>query len=164
MQLFIWAYKAWQSPDRVREVCVKWIHEKLNNHPEDPRPSPTKKVMSIKVVLGWLTFRILIVVLILVFCSCAIGLWLKSRNCNGLGTVQTAWGIASYVATAGARRYHGQIDETEYHAFERKAILQPTVLFCDLILPFELPYSISSKGTVRILSSGFLFPISQAII
>jgi hypothetical protein len=42
-----------------------------------------------------------VVVLFLIILSFSIGMWFQSRDPTDLVTIQTAWGIASYVATAG---------------------------------------------------------------
>lgn len=106
MQQHFWAYNSWNLPDRVAKGWSQWIHETLNNHSEDPRSGQPEMSLSVEVVLGWSKFRISLVVLLPVYLSLAIGLWLNSRDWSNLATIQTAWGIASYIATAGARKYY----------------------------------------------------------
>lgn len=58
-------------------------------------------MLSIELILGWSTTRIPIIVLTPVLLSLAIGLWLNSSDWTDNTTIQTAWEMASYVATAG---------------------------------------------------------------
>jgi hypothetical protein len=78
-----------------------WIKKELNQDSADP----AKGKISLEIVLGWSIFRISIVVLTPVLLSLAIGLWLNSRNWADPTTIQTAWGVASYIATAGACKF-----------------------------------------------------------
>ncbi|KAF5977936.1 hypothetical protein FCOIX_6268 [Fusarium coicis] len=57
---------------------------------------------GLELVLDWSVTRISIVVLIPVLLSLAIGIWLNSKAWTDLATIQTAWGTASYIVTAGA--------------------------------------------------------------
>jgi hypothetical protein len=58
--------------------------------------------ISLEIVLGQSPLRIAIVVLQPFLLILAIGLWFQSRNPTNLATVQTVWGIASYIVTAGS--------------------------------------------------------------
>jgi hypothetical protein len=58
-------------------------------------------MLSIEVKLSWSNERIALAVLAPVFLSLAIGLWLNSRDWTDPTMTSTAWGVASYVATAG---------------------------------------------------------------
>jgi hypothetical protein len=40
-----------------------------------------------------------------VLLSLAVGVWLNSRDWADLATIQTAWGTASYVVTAGGCKF-----------------------------------------------------------
>ncbi|KAL9572289.1 hypothetical protein ACKAV7_003490 [Fusarium commune] len=57
---------------------------------------------GLELVLDWSVTRISIVVLVPVLLSLAIGIWLNSKAWTDLATIQTAWGTASYIVTAGA--------------------------------------------------------------
>jgi hypothetical protein len=56
---------------------------------------------ALELVLDWSVARITFVVLLPVLLSLAVGVWLNSRDWTDLATIQTAWGTASYVVTAG---------------------------------------------------------------
>jgi hypothetical protein len=103
-RLFL-AYKSWWSPDRIGDGWAVWIHETINDASENPRANPDGDALSFEVVLGWSKFRIAVVILLPILLSLVIGIWFNSRNWNDLSTIQTAWGIASYVATAGGRKF-----------------------------------------------------------
>lgn len=60
---------------------------------------------SLELVLGWSSTRISVVVLLPVLLSLAIGIYLNSSNWSDLATIQTAWGTASFVVTAGGCRF-----------------------------------------------------------
>ena len=79
-----------------------WIHERLNELKFEPDGGYLSKQLSIEIVLGWSPLRISIVVLGPFLLSLAVGLWFQSRNPMDLATIQTAWGIASYIVTAGS--------------------------------------------------------------
>jgi hypothetical protein len=78
---------------------MKWVHTALNQNSYDPAHGDR---LSIEVILDWSIPRISAVVLTPVLLSLGIGIWLNSRNWSDLATIQTAWGVASYIATAGA--------------------------------------------------------------
>jgi hypothetical protein len=76
----------------------------MNNGSLDPQHSP-ENGLSLEVVLGWSPVRISIVILSPIILSLAIGLWFQSRNPRDLITIQTAWGIATYVVTTGSCKF-----------------------------------------------------------
>jgi hypothetical protein len=86
-----WAY---HSGAKDARDWTTWIEESLNEEDDEHG-------FSIEIVLGWSPIRISIVVLTAVILSLAIGIWFQSRNPTDLVTVQTAWGIATYIVTAG---------------------------------------------------------------
>jgi hypothetical protein len=79
-----------------------WIHQALNDSKDEPHNGLYSKQLSLEIVLGWSPFRIAIVVLGPFLLSLAVGLWFQSRNPTDLATIQTAWGIASVIVTAGS--------------------------------------------------------------
>lgn len=89
-------YKSWLVPNYITLAWANWIHQTLNNGLNDV---PT--TYALELVLDWSATRISIVVLLPVLLSLAIGLWLNSSAWTDLATIQTAWGTASYVVTAG---------------------------------------------------------------
>ena len=54
-----------------------------------------------ELVLRWSGLCLSFVVLGPVLLSLAVGVWFQSKNPTDLATVQTAWGMASYVTIAG---------------------------------------------------------------
>lgn len=98
------AYSSWRRPHGIEEEWVDWIDKALNSRSNDPTTCD-EKLLSIEVVLGWSTLRISIVVLAPVILSLAVGFWLNSKNWGDSTTIQTAWSVASYIATAGACQY-----------------------------------------------------------
>jgi hypothetical protein len=101
LHLLFRAYKSWWNSDRIGEGWTRWIHKTINNSSTDPRADADGNSLSIEVVMGWSPFRISVVILLPTLLSLVIGIWFNSRDWNDLSTIQTAWGIASYVATAG---------------------------------------------------------------
>jgi hypothetical protein len=94
---FHWSYR---SRTNNAEDWTRWIRESLNNDSDDPLHSGDCG-LSLDLVLGWSPIRISNVILGPVILSLVLGLWFQSRSPNDLVTIQTAWAIASYVATAG---------------------------------------------------------------
>jgi hypothetical protein len=94
-------YKSWAVPSHISLAWANWIHQALNNNSLDV----VDGTFAIEVVLGWSATRISIAVLFPVLLSLAIGLWLNSAAWTDLATIQTAWGTASYVVTAGGRKF-----------------------------------------------------------
>ncbi|KAH6884164.1 hypothetical protein B0T10DRAFT_531399 [Thelonectria olida] len=97
LELLLHTYKRWHVPDYITQKWARWIHETLNNDSLDV----VKGSLALEIVLGWSMTRIAIVVLLPVLLSLAIGLWLNAKAWTDLTTIQTAWGTASYIATAG---------------------------------------------------------------
>ncbi|KAK4225962.1 hypothetical protein QBC38DRAFT_394365 [Podospora fimiseda] len=98
LQLLLRAYNRWFTPSYATQAWAQWIHETLNNGSYNV----VEGRYALELVLDWSVTRISIVILAPVLLSLAIGLWLNSSNWNDLGTIQTAWGTASYVVTAGS--------------------------------------------------------------
>jgi hypothetical protein len=94
-------YKSWYVPSHSALIWANWIHQTLNNSSLDV----VDGTYAIEVVLDWSATRISIVVLFPVLLSLAIGLWLNSAAWTDLATIQTAWGTASYVVTAGGCKF-----------------------------------------------------------
>lgn len=97
LQVFLHMYKSWSVPSHIALAWANWIHQTLNNNSLDVVDGS----YAIEVVLDWSPTRISIVILFPVLLSLAIGLWLNSVAWTDLATIQTAWGTASYVVTAG---------------------------------------------------------------
>ena len=97
------AYKKLLSvPDEVNEKWAEWVFDCLDGRSMDVM---NKHALSLEVVLGWSPSRISIAVLSPVFLSLIIGFWFNSRDWQDLSTIQAAWGIASYIVTAGGCEY-----------------------------------------------------------
>lgn len=79
--------------------------KRFNNYFHDPRTEPNGNALSTRVILGWSAFRISVIILLPTLLSFVIGIWFNLRGLNDLTTIQTAWGIASYVATAGGCKF-----------------------------------------------------------
>lgn len=92
-------YKRWYVPRHTVEEWARWIHQEFNigSHYVD------EGKYSLELVLEWSATRISIVVLFPVLLSLAVGLWLNAQDWTDLATIQTAWGTASYIVTAGGR-------------------------------------------------------------
>ncbi|KAI0966671.1 hypothetical protein F4678DRAFT_466270 [Xylaria arbuscula] len=97
LQLFFDMYKKWHVSGSAAMMWADWIYRSLNNKSNDI----TKGTYGVELVLGWSITRISIVVLLPVFLSLAIGIYLNAQNWFDLATIQTAWGTASYVVTTG---------------------------------------------------------------
>ncbi|KAI1483837.1 hypothetical protein F4774DRAFT_105411 [Daldinia eschscholtzii] len=97
LRLLLDAYSHWRTPENTAPIWADWIHQVLNNSSHDVHNG----LYSLEIVLGWSAKRISAVVLLPVLLSLALGIWLNSRNWSDLATIQTAWGTASYIATAG---------------------------------------------------------------
>ncbi|KAK3290929.1 uncharacterized protein B0H64DRAFT_436319 [Chaetomium fimeti] len=85
-------------PAVVGEKWTRWTFECLDGGSLDVMD---ERAYSLEVVLGWSPSRIAIAVLSPVVLSLVVGLWLNARDWGDLATIQTAWGVASYIATAG---------------------------------------------------------------
>ncbi|KAK0611631.1 hypothetical protein B0T14DRAFT_571508 [Immersiella caudata] len=93
------AYKKQPWPSAaVNEKWTQWVFDCLDNRSLDIMD---EAAYSLEIVLGWSPSRIAIAVLSPVLLSLAVGLWFNSRDWTDLATIQTAWGVASYIATAG---------------------------------------------------------------
>lgn len=85
----------------MAQAWADWVHQVLNNGSHDV----LKGSYSLELVLGWSANRISVVILLPVLLSLAIGIWLNSRDWSDLATIQTAWGTASYIVTAGGSKF-----------------------------------------------------------
>lgn len=98
LQLFMSTYRKWHVPRHISLAWSDWIHCTLNNK----RLDILEGEYGLELVLDWSVTRISIVVLVPVLLSLAIGIWLNAKAWTDLATIQTAWGTASYIVTAGA--------------------------------------------------------------
>ena len=97
------AYKLLPWPPRnVSRGWAEWVFDCLDGGSMDVL---TKDAFSLEIVLGWSPSRISIALLSPVILSLVIGAWFNSRDWDDLATIQTAWGVASYIATAGGCEY-----------------------------------------------------------
>ncbi|KAF5604380.1 hypothetical protein FPCIR_926 [Fusarium pseudocircinatum] len=103
LQLFMSTYRTWHVPRHISLAWSDWIHYTLNNK----RLDILEGEYGLELVLDWSVTRISIVVLVPVLLSLAIGIWLNAKAWTDLATIQTAWGTASYIVTAGARYESG---------------------------------------------------------
>lgn len=94
-------YQSWFVPNHIALAWANWIHQTLNHSSLDV----VDGTYAIEVVLDWSATRISIVVLFPVLLSLATGIWLNSAAWTDLTTIQNAWGTASYVVTAGGRKF-----------------------------------------------------------
>jgi len=101
MNQFFQAYNSWHPSGDVAEVWMTWLHKVFNDSLNDPADMEGKR-LSIELVLDWSIFRISLVILAPLLLSVVVGLWLNSSNWTDNATIQTAWSVASYIATAGA--------------------------------------------------------------
>ncbi|GAP88927.1 hypothetical protein SAMD00023353_1700040 [Rosellinia necatrix] len=97
LQLLHHMYRQWHVPAWTAQVWADWIHHTLNRGSYDV----TEGGYALELVLGWSIIRISTVVLLPVLLSLAIGIYLNAADWRDLATIQTAWGTASYVVTAG---------------------------------------------------------------
>ncbi|KAI1660466.1 hypothetical protein F4813DRAFT_350041 [Daldinia decipiens] len=100
LRLLLATYKQWYVTDYMAKQWAMWIHTVLN---EGSHKVP-KGSYSLELVLDWSAKRISVVVLLPVLLSIAIDIWLNSKDWTDLATIQTAWGTASYIVTAGGRK------------------------------------------------------------
>lgn len=101
LKLLFDAYCIWSLPNGMDCAWAAWIHEVLNSNSYRVRDG----AYSLELVLEWSPIRITLVVLLPVLLSLAIGLWLNSADWTDLATMQTAWGTASYIVTAGGSKF-----------------------------------------------------------
>lgn len=96
------AYSAWGLlfPNNMACKWATWIHQVLNNSSYRVRNG----AYSLELVLEWSPTIITIVVLLPVLLSLIVGLWLNSADWTDLATIQTGWGTASYIVTAGGSK------------------------------------------------------------
>jgi hypothetical protein len=97
------AYKKQPWPAAiVNTKWTEWVFDYLNNKSLDVMD---EAAYSLEIVLGWSPTRIAIAVLSPVALSLAVGFWLNSGDWSDLATIQTAWGVASYIVTAGGCKW-----------------------------------------------------------
>ena len=97
------AYKSLPWPPRnVSRGWAEWVFDCLDGGSMDVL---NENAFSLEVVLGWSPSRISIALLSPVILSLVIGAWFNSRDWDDLATIQTAWGVVSYIATAGGCEY-----------------------------------------------------------
>jgi hypothetical protein len=96
----LWAYRSGAKDPRD---WTTWIHKSMNGESTNPQKNPLHG-LSLEIALGWSPIRISIVVLTPVILSLVIGIWFQSRNPTDLVTIQTAWGIVTYIVTTGTCR------------------------------------------------------------
>jgi len=99
LRIFHRAYTAW-SPSKSKEWAA-WVQENLNSRKLRSGLGPPSRAICLEMVIDWCPTRISIVVLVPVLLSLIIGIWYQSKDPNDMNTIQTAWTIASYIASAG---------------------------------------------------------------
>lgn len=98
----------WLGKRYNRDAYGKWltlVHKELNDSDADPRLGK----YSLQILLNWSAFKLAVWGSIPILLSLIIGFWYTYKHHEGedyVAIVQTAWGIASYIVTAGARKYH----------------------------------------------------------
>lgn len=103
------AYNSWHLSGDVAEVWMTWLHEVFNDSLDNPADMQGKR-LSIDLVLGWSIFRISLVVLMPLLLSVVVRIWLNSSNWTDNTTIQAAWSVTSYIATAGACNSKRKLD------------------------------------------------------
>lgn len=99
-----------------RDVDSRWlsfVHEELNSTNSDPRLGK----YSLQLILSWSALKLVIWGSIPILLSLVIGFWYMFKSHPGedpVMIVQTAWGISSYIVTAGARKYYPQLGHASY--------------------------------------------------
>ncbi|KAF2965948.1 hypothetical protein GQX73_g7612 [Xylaria multiplex] len=91
MRQLVKTYKMLYVPGALAEEWASWFAENIN-----------KKDYALEVVFDWSPSRVSIALLTPTALSFVIGLWFNSRDWSDLSTIQTAWGIASYVVTTAS--------------------------------------------------------------
>ena len=111
----------WRSDGAPEFLWDDWVFKHLNNSSKNP----SEGKYSIEVLLSWSVLRLSGVTSIPVLLSLAIGLWYQTLAAeNGSDPTGTAWIIATYIITAGARKCcphltpcQGLIDSCSHHCF-----------------------------------------------
>ena len=79
-----------------------WVFKHLSSSSKDPLEGK----YSIELLLSWSVFRMTVVTSIPVTLSLAVGFWYQSLPAkDGTDPSATAWIIATYIVTAGAREF-----------------------------------------------------------
>ncbi|KAI0149118.1 hypothetical protein BJ166DRAFT_57196 [Pestalotiopsis sp. NC0098] len=97
LKSFLATYRQWRVSDRMNQAWAEWIHHTMNNRSRYIHEGD----YMLGIVLGWSVRRITVVICFPILVSLAIGIWINSNDWTDLATIQTAWGTASYILTAG---------------------------------------------------------------
>lgn len=109
-------FRAYNS-DR-RDFDSRWlsfVHKELNNMESNPRLGKH----SLQLVLSWSALKLVIWGSTPIILSLVIGFWYMFKSHPGedpVAIVQTAWGISSYIVTAGARKYYPQSSHASFRS------------------------------------------------
>lgn len=103
-------------PAVVNEEWARWVVDCLDGGSLDIL---NEDAYSLEIVLGWSPSRISIAVLSPVALSLIVGFWFNSRDWTDLATIQTAWGVASYIATAGGCKSQSGHPNTTYDKWRK---------------------------------------------
>lgn len=101
-----------------RDINRKWlsfVHKELNNMESNPR----LEKYSLQLVLSWSALKIVIWGSTPILLSLVIGFLYMFKSHPGedpVAIVQTAWGIFSYIVTAGARKYYPQSGHASFYS------------------------------------------------
>ncbi|KPM37516.1 hypothetical protein AK830_g9035 [Neonectria ditissima] len=91
MRNLVTTYKMLHVSSGMSSDWADWITSNIN-----------EENYALEIVFDWSPLRVSIALLMPMVLSLAIGLWFNSRDWTDLATIQTAWGVASYVVTAAS--------------------------------------------------------------
>lgn len=92
-----------------------FVHKELNNLESNPR----LETYSLQLVLSWSALKIVIWGSTPILLSLVIRFLYMFKSHPGedpVAIVQTAWGISSYIVTAGARKYYPQSGHASFYS------------------------------------------------
>lgn len=103
--------KKWRKRPGESVEWADWVQLNLNNNGDTPEgrllPLPFQCHRSLKLIIKWSRFRLILAASVPLFLSMAVGFWFHIKK----GDVQTAYTIASYIVTAGACKYSKNSDK-----------------------------------------------------
>jgi hypothetical protein len=109
-------FSAYNSGRRdVHSQWLSFVHKELNNMGSNPRLG----THSLQLILSWSALKLVIWGSTPILLSLFIGFWYMFKSHPGedpVAIVQTAWGISSYIVTAGARKYYPQSGHASFHS------------------------------------------------
>ena len=113
-----------------RDTDSRWIyfvHKELNKMQSNPRLGKH----SLQLVLSWSALKLVVWGSTPILLSLFIGFWYMFSSHPGedpVAIVQTAWGISSYIVTAGARTYYSRSGHASFILILRQWLLRSWLL------------------------------------